>query len=83
MKLGKLFILCLLITSCNSKTESLSLKVMTYNIRLDTASDGENAWPNRKGFLTSQILPYFFEIFQNVLCLEEYPNLIGLQVNNH
>ncbi|RXR35540.1 endonuclease/exonuclease/phosphatase family protein [Flavobacterium piscinae] len=24
------------------------LKVMTYNIRLDIASDGENSWPNRK-----------------------------------
>ena len=35
---------------------SHGLSVMTYNIRLDVASDGENAWPNRKYFLTSQIL---------------------------
>jgi endonuclease/exonuclease/phosphatase family metal-dependent hydrolase len=31
---------------------------MTYNIRLDVASDGENAWQNRKYFLSSQILFY-------------------------
>lgn len=29
---------------------------MTYNIRLDVASDGDNAWKNRKDFLSSQIL---------------------------
>jgi len=31
---------------------------MTYNIRLDVASDGENAWVNRKDFLSSQVLFY-------------------------
>ena len=35
-----------------------SLKVMTYNIRLDVESDGENAWPNRKDFLSSQVQFY-------------------------
>ncbi|MFA6220253.1 MAG: endonuclease/exonuclease/phosphatase family protein [Erythrobacter sp.] len=28
---------------------------MTYNIRLDTPADGENAWTNRRDFLTGQI----------------------------
>lgn len=28
---------------------------MTYNIRLNTPSDGENAWPKRREFLASQI----------------------------
>ena len=32
-----------------------SLKLITYNIRLDIQSDGENKWSNRKEFLTSQI----------------------------
>ncbi|MDT8416586.1 MAG: endonuclease/exonuclease/phosphatase family protein [Lutibacter sp.] len=40
-----------------------SLKVMTYNIRLDVAVDGENAWPLRKDFLTSQIQFYEPDIF--------------------
>jgi glycerophosphoryl diester phosphodiesterase len=35
--------------------EQQSVKVMTYNVRLDVASDGDNAWPKRKGFLASQI----------------------------
>jgi endonuclease/exonuclease/phosphatase family metal-dependent hydrolase len=39
------------------------LKIMTYNIRLDVASDGENAWPNRKDFFTSQIQFYSPDIF--------------------
>lgn len=40
-----------------------SLKVMTYNIRLDVAVDGENAWPLRKEFLSSQIQFYEPDIF--------------------
>ena len=35
-----------------------NIVVMTYNLRLDVASDGENAWPNRKEFLVSQIKFY-------------------------
>lgn len=35
-----------------------SLKVMTYNIRLDVAVDGENAWGKRKDFFSSQIRFY-------------------------
>ncbi|MBF4493937.1 endonuclease/exonuclease/phosphatase family protein [Flavobacterium sp. JLP] len=40
-----------------------NLKIMTYNIRLDNASDGENAWPNRKEYFTSQIQFYSPDIF--------------------
>lgn len=32
-----------------------SIRLMTYNIRLDVASDGVNSWPNRKDGLLSQI----------------------------
>ncbi|MFD2291018.1 endonuclease/exonuclease/phosphatase family protein [Mariniflexile gromovii] len=39
---------------------------MTYNIRLDVASDGENAWTHRKDFLSSQVL--FFA-----------PDILGVQ----
>lgn len=50
-----LFLIMLLnLTSCKSQ----SFSVMTYNIRLDIASDDENAWPNRKDFLSSQVLFY-------------------------
>ncbi|MBF4484732.1 MULTISPECIES: endonuclease/exonuclease/phosphatase family protein [unclassified Flavobacterium] len=40
-----------------------NLKIMTYNIRLDVASDGENAWPNRKDYFTSQIQFYNPDVF--------------------
>ena len=33
---------------------SQEISIMTYNIRLDVASDGENAWPNRKEKLVNQ-----------------------------
>ncbi|MHB1146975.1 MAG: endonuclease/exonuclease/phosphatase family protein [Lutibacter sp.] len=42
---------------------SQSLKVMTYNIRLDVKVDGKNAWPFRKDYLTSQIQFYEPDIF--------------------
>lgn len=35
--------------------EGQIIKVMTYNLRLNVASDGDNAWPNRRDFLADQI----------------------------
>ncbi|NDP26472.1 MAG: endonuclease/exonuclease/phosphatase family protein [Flavobacterium sp.] len=43
-----------------------NLRVMTYNIRLDVESDGENDWTHRKDFFTSQI--QFYE-----------PDILGVQ----
>lgn len=43
-----------------------TLQVMTYNIRLDTKSDGENQWNKRKNYLAKQILFYS-------------PDLLGIQ----
>lgn len=40
-----------------------TLKVMTYNIRLDVASDGESDWNHRKDYFTSQIQFYEPDIF--------------------
>jgi endonuclease/exonuclease/phosphatase family metal-dependent hydrolase len=40
-----------------------TLKVMTYNIRLDVTSDGENDWNHRKDYFTSQIQFYEPDIF--------------------
>ncbi|KJD36461.1 endonuclease/exonuclease/phosphatase [Tamlana sedimentorum] len=45
-------------SSCKTAIKSQNLSVMTYNIRLDVASDGENAWKNRSQFLSSQVLFY-------------------------
>ena len=36
--------------------KSHDINVMTYNIRMNTPNDGENAWPNRADILTNQII---------------------------
>src|SRR3546814_21145778 len=41
-------------------------EAMTYNIRLDVASDGDNAWPHRRTALTA-------------LVAYQAPDLVGLQ----
>lgn len=40
-----------------------TVRVMTYNIRLDVAVDGENGWKYRKDFLASQIRFHDADIF--------------------
>ena len=39
-----------------SADASLPLRLMTYNIRLDLASDGANAWANRRRWVAAQVL---------------------------
>lgn len=46
--------------------EAQTIKVMTYNIRLEVASDGENAWEHRREWLSDQVL--FYE-----------PDILGIQ----
>lgn len=53
------FCILLLIGQVNGQ----SLKVMTYNIRLNLDSDGENSWTNRKENWCSQIQFYEPDIF--------------------
>lgn len=40
-----------------------TLKIMTYNIRLDVESDGENDWTHRKDFFNGQLQFYAPDIF--------------------
>jgi endonuclease/exonuclease/phosphatase family metal-dependent hydrolase len=40
-----------------------NLKIITYNIRLDNSSDGENVWQNRNKFLCSQLTFYEPDVF--------------------
>lgn len=37
---------CVLLSSCSSQNDSIT--VMSYNVRLGVANDGENSWENRK-----------------------------------
>ncbi|MEO8237480.1 MAG: endonuclease/exonuclease/phosphatase family protein [Flavobacterium sp.] len=63
MKKIKTIVSVLILLFVSNSFYSQNLKVMSYNIRLDIASDGENAWPNRKDFFTSQIQFYSPDIF--------------------
>jgi len=63
MKRINVFIISLLFLGCSPRkakveanTDAVMLKAMTYNLRLDIASDGENTWAKRKDVLSSQIL---------------------------
>lgn len=51
-----LFLTLVALTTLSSFSQHV--KVMTYNIRLDVASDGENRWDNRREFLAQQIKFY-------------------------
>tara|TARA_R110002050_G_scaffold116847_2_gene233385 strand:- start:32326 stop:33159 length:834 start_codon:yes stop_codon:yes gene_type:complete len=59
-RLFKIFLVALF--GC-SMISAQSVSVMTYNIRLDVASDGENAWPLRKEYVVDQIKFYTPDIF--------------------
>lgn len=59
MKKFIFFITTLSLFSLNAQ----NLKLMTYNIRLDVASDGENDWTHRKDFFASQVQFYEPDIF--------------------
>jgi endonuclease/exonuclease/phosphatase family metal-dependent hydrolase len=57
------YLLTLLTTFMLVFGHAQSLKLMTYNIRLDIDSDGENNWSHRKEFFASQIQFYEPDIF--------------------
>lgn len=48
--------LCLIVAL--GKATAQTTRVMTYNLRLDTDSDGENRWNARKALLANQVLFY-------------------------
>jgi endonuclease/exonuclease/phosphatase family metal-dependent hydrolase len=54
---------CVFFSLVSIASYAQTLKLMTYNIRLDIASDAENDWSHRKDFLTSQIQFYEPDIY--------------------
>ena len=55
--------LCMLLAVAAPASEPLSLRLMTYNIRLDLASDGANSWPHRRESVAAQVLWLHPDIF--------------------
>ena len=56
---------------------------MTYNLRLDVASDGENAWPNRKNEVTALLKFYQPDIFGTQEGLPHQVNFIKDQLKDY
>lgn len=53
----------LIVLFCGLQIKAQNIKIMSYNIRVDVAADGENNWEHRKDFLTSQIQFYDPDLF--------------------
>ena len=66
MRCLTLLIAALLALPAAAKELADRYSAMTYNIRLDLASDGDNAWPHRRSALTSLVAYYA-------------PDLVGMQ----
>ncbi len=62
-RLKKILFGITLLTLLFPDLQAQSLKILTYNIRLDLASDGDNDWTHRREFLASQIKFYAPDIF--------------------
>ncbi len=58
--------ICLIAVSLASlqaqNKKKITLNVATFNLRMDTPSDGENAWPNRKEMVKGLIRFYDMDI---------------------
>lgn len=68
---------CLLVFFClwsMTSASAQSIKLITYNIRLQTASDGPNSWTNRKDFLAGQLTFYSPDVFGVQEALPEQVN---------
>jgi endonuclease/exonuclease/phosphatase family metal-dependent hydrolase len=63
MRQSKKIIISIVFILMGAFSNAQTLKVMTYNIRLDVASDGANDWSHRKDYFTSQIQFYNPDIF--------------------
>jgi endonuclease/exonuclease/phosphatase family metal-dependent hydrolase len=56
-------ILLLVAQLAAAASPATAINIATYNLRLNVASDGANAWPNRKGAVASLIRYHAFDIF--------------------
>ncbi|RZL44934.1 MAG: endonuclease/exonuclease/phosphatase family protein [Pedobacter sp.] len=67
MKRTILLVICLSCITIIQAQQSQPINVMSYNIRLNVASDGVNAWPNRKDNVKALVKFYDTDI----LCVQE------------
>ena len=63
MKKILIILLSCLVFCVNGQQNVADLRVGTFNLRMDTPNDKENAWPNRKEMVKSLVLFHGFDIF--------------------
>ena len=66
-KVITLLVLCILTCSLTYAQKKQPINIISYNIRLNVASDGVNAWPNRKDNVKALVKFYDADI----LCVQE------------
>jgi endonuclease/exonuclease/phosphatase family metal-dependent hydrolase len=59
----KKLLLPLFLLLLGSLSYSQEIKLMTYNIRYENTTDGDNVWPNRRDYVLSQVNYYEPDIF--------------------
>jgi hypothetical protein len=52
-----------LLAPCAFAQRDAALNIATYNLRMNTASDGLNAWPHRKELVKSLVRYHDFDVF--------------------
>jgi len=79
----KKYLLVILVTFFYINSFGQEVSLMTYNIRLDVASDGDNAWPNRSDKLVSQLQFYAPDIFGIQEGMPHQVEFIDEQLSNY
>jgi endonuclease/exonuclease/phosphatase family metal-dependent hydrolase len=82
MKTKNIFNFFLIAVLFYNISNSQNISVMTYNLRLDVAVDGDNAWPNRKENLVSLIRYFSPDIFGTQEGLPHQIKYINDQLKN-
>jgi Metal-dependent hydrolase len=63
MKKILIFVVSCFIFCANGQQNVANMRIGTYNLRMDTPNDKEDAWPNRKEMVKSLVLFHEFDIF--------------------
>lgn len=84
LNLNLMLLCCALLTPPAFARAPLALNVATYNLRLNLASDGVNAWPNRKEQVESLVRYHDFDVFATQEGRpEQIDDLAGMQEYGH
>lgn len=77
-------LMCCLLSTAAAAQQEATLTLATYNVRLDVAHDGANAWPHRKEMVRDLIRYHGFDVFATQEALpHQVDYLAGMQEYAH